>query len=366
MGYSVALFTGHIDENLLCSICSNVLENAVLTNCGHSFCRVCLETWLARPDPPSSCPECRHMLLPGQFSPILAVRNLVMSLEVHCEYREHGCAVTIRLESLKRHAVECNFSPVECVGCGVTVPGHNLAQHHSQCQVIVSVLKDNNVALPTTFKRHAMTSHDSNISVTETSTFNTSQHNKTKKENKGCFDEHGSTGGSSLPVTKEYLPDWQDSVSHVTQLASRVAGLELQLCRMKKDLDVADAKNRKMERDLDKAKQDVHSRRHMLLTHDQYLFDPEMEFARTASSVKKLANYISHNFTSKPPFVDISRIFHAIRRCYQTYGCFETGYEHDVHMLLATAYTCDWFSDTQKMSIGTWLHSSDATSVSRF
>ena len=46
MGYAVARFTGTVDQNLLCSICSSVLEDAVLTPCGHSFCHMCLHTWI--------------------------------------------------------------------------------------------------------------------------------------------------------------------------------------------------------------------------------------------------------------------------------------------------------------------------------
>ena len=46
MGYAVARFTGTVDQNLLCSICSSVLEEAVLTPCGHSFCQMCLHTWI--------------------------------------------------------------------------------------------------------------------------------------------------------------------------------------------------------------------------------------------------------------------------------------------------------------------------------
>ena len=46
MGYAVARFTGTVDQNLLCSICSAVLEEAVLTPCGHSFCQMCLHTWI--------------------------------------------------------------------------------------------------------------------------------------------------------------------------------------------------------------------------------------------------------------------------------------------------------------------------------
>lgn len=46
MGYAVGRFSEDVNENLLCSICSCVLEEAVLTPCGHSFCHNCLTTWI--------------------------------------------------------------------------------------------------------------------------------------------------------------------------------------------------------------------------------------------------------------------------------------------------------------------------------
>ncbi len=46
MGYAVGRFSEEVNENLLCSICSCVLEEAVLTPCGHSFCNTCLTTWI--------------------------------------------------------------------------------------------------------------------------------------------------------------------------------------------------------------------------------------------------------------------------------------------------------------------------------
>jgi hypothetical protein len=35
-----------IDEELLCVICTEILYKAVSLNCGHSFCRECLENSL--------------------------------------------------------------------------------------------------------------------------------------------------------------------------------------------------------------------------------------------------------------------------------------------------------------------------------
>ena len=47
MGFGTHRFVSSVDPNLVCSVCGGVLEDAVLTPCGHSFCRLCLHTWLA-------------------------------------------------------------------------------------------------------------------------------------------------------------------------------------------------------------------------------------------------------------------------------------------------------------------------------
>ena len=81
MGYSITRFVASVDANLLCSICSAVLEDPVLTPCGHSFCLLCLETWLEHSGA-SSCPECRGAIGSDETRPIRSVRNLINGLEV--------------------------------------------------------------------------------------------------------------------------------------------------------------------------------------------------------------------------------------------------------------------------------------------
>ena len=114
MGYPVAQFVSSIDENLLCGVCGGVLQEPVLTSCGHSFCRECLEAWLDRPSP-TSCPECRADVLRGDVHPILCVRNFVLSLLVTCPNVDRGCQATIQLERLTNHVCnECAFGDVTC------------------------------------------------------------------------------------------------------------------------------------------------------------------------------------------------------------------------------------------------------------
>lgn len=46
----------HIVDTLDCAVCRHTLEDAVTLECGHSFCKVCVERWRARKDN-RGCPK---------------------------------------------------------------------------------------------------------------------------------------------------------------------------------------------------------------------------------------------------------------------------------------------------------------------
>ena len=109
MGYALTQFACTVDENLLCGVCGGVLEDAVLTSCGHSFCSACLHTWLERQI--ATCPECRCELGSTNLHPIICVRNFILSLPVTCPNAERGCTATVQLERVTSHVkTECEFA----------------------------------------------------------------------------------------------------------------------------------------------------------------------------------------------------------------------------------------------------------------
>nr|KAG5696994.1 hypothetical protein BaRGS_008456 [Batillaria attramentaria] len=89
MGFGTQRFVSAVDPNLVCGVCGGVLEDAVLTPCGHSFCCLCLHTWLARPAA-LTCPECRAPVSPDSVKPVHPLRNLIRGLDVQCEHSERG------------------------------------------------------------------------------------------------------------------------------------------------------------------------------------------------------------------------------------------------------------------------------------
>lgn len=120
MGYAIQRFISSIDPNLICGICANVLQDAVITPCGHSFCQQCLETWLESSET-DTCPTCRTTTLVFDLIPVLAIRGLVGNLHTSCENAERGCKMVVKLDSVASHSRECDFALVKCHGCGEQV-----------------------------------------------------------------------------------------------------------------------------------------------------------------------------------------------------------------------------------------------------
>lgn len=320
MGYGLNKFVGNVDQNLLCSICSSVLEDAVLTPCGHSFCLLCLETWLARPVCITSCPECRSPVDSYQARPILSVRNLVSNLSVRCDHHDRGCRVVCKLDTVKNHLEICAFSPVECAGCGTTVNRIQLADHQITCTVIADTLSEEDSAA----------GPYAHLSPTSSG----------KVYPNGAGGQNGHFPGQ------------------VSELASRVASLELQLKKMKTDLEAADVRNKKLERELNAAKDDLEEKRSILLSNHYVDFDPDYDYGFAPNTVAKLSSLISRFLHRKPTYVDAGRVFNCIKRCYDHYArCGSSNFENDTHMLLATAYASNWFTDVQNLSLHCWLQS---------
>lgn len=55
-----------LDKDMLCPICMQIIKEAFLTACGHSFCYMCIITHLRNK---SDCPCCGHYLTNNQLYP---------------------------------------------------------------------------------------------------------------------------------------------------------------------------------------------------------------------------------------------------------------------------------------------------------
>jgi len=134
MGYETARFAESVDEELICTICGQVLESPVqIRQCEHCFCSTCINEWLKHQ---SVCPVDRSPVSPRDdlIQPPRILRNLLSRLKISCVYKSYGCSTIVRLDGLQAHHDECEFNPkrpVSCdQGCGLIVPLDEVPQHN--------------------------------------------------------------------------------------------------------------------------------------------------------------------------------------------------------------------------------------------
>ena len=305
MGYGVQRFIAPIDPNLICGICSAVLEDAVLTPCGHTFCLRCITTWLGRPST-DTCPECRSNVAMEHVKPVLSLRNLINGFDVECDFNERGCKVIIKLDRLKSHLETCGYVPVECAGCSNTISRFELASHQIRCEAIANSIRDDEDDNDTS---HRLSSIRFNHSLNSTD---------------------------------------------ISELISKIANLEFQVKTLKRDLQISESKNRVLDREYRKTKEELQQKRSELIEINSD-FDPDYEYGYTPQSIAKLSFLIARFLLKKPAYIDRDKIFSAVRRCYDKYARCGSEFEHDVHMLLATAFASNWFPESYRTTIHYWL-----------
>lgn len=288
MGYSVHRFVSHVDPNLICGICANVLEDSVITPCGHSFCKNCLETWLENSET-DTCPTCRTTTLVFDLIPVLSLRGLVSNLHTSCDHVESGCKMVVKLENLAKHSRECEFGLVKCGACGEQVKRRDLAGHYTNCA---------------------------------------------EMENNGKTER-------------------KPQVSMVEELSKNVALLELDLKKTKEALKLSQEEVRRVEKDL----RDIRNQFNVRESGQGYVdpdWDPDYNHGYSPQSISQLSRLIARHLLHKPYYVDRNRTFTAIKRCYDFYHNYP-GYTQDVHMLVATCFACNWFTEHQRKHFDRWL-----------
>jgi len=135
MGYDVGRFVGVVDEELLCPICSCVLQSPLqLAGCEHAFCSECIRQWITRGS--ATCPVDRTEVTEQELQSVPRIlKNLLSRLEIRCDYDVHGCSLTVRLDGLSSHLKNCEHNPKKPVacqkGCGLaTIPKDELKDHN--------------------------------------------------------------------------------------------------------------------------------------------------------------------------------------------------------------------------------------------
>jgi len=133
MGYEVHRFQGEVDEELICPICSGVLEDPLqATPCEHAFCKSCIQQWLQRQP---TCPVDRGGLSDVNLRCVPRIlKNLLSRLRIACDNQPYGCSAVLKLDILGSHLVDCEFNPKKPLpcekGCGSIIPKDELKDHN--------------------------------------------------------------------------------------------------------------------------------------------------------------------------------------------------------------------------------------------
>nr|QNG39869.1 tumor necrosis factor receptor associated factor 3B [Andrias davidianus] len=127
-GYTEA-FVLPISEKHKCELCHLVLCQPKQTECGHRFCRTCLDTLLSFPS--ALCPADQNSLhCINAFNDVCCQREIIQ-LQVYCRNREVGCTEQLPLEALEKHLNNCPHQRVQCPhsACRESLPRCQLAEH---------------------------------------------------------------------------------------------------------------------------------------------------------------------------------------------------------------------------------------------
>lgn len=133
MGFELTRFQGEVDEELVCPICSGVLEDPLQAPvCEHAFCRACIQEWISRQP---NCPVDRQHITSVQLRPVPRIlRNLLSRLCINCDNAEYGCTRVLKLDTLATHLEECEHNPKRLIpceqGCGLVIPKDELKDHN--------------------------------------------------------------------------------------------------------------------------------------------------------------------------------------------------------------------------------------------
>ena len=117
MGWNITMFPlkDQIERegDLICSICTNVLEDPVQTPCSHVFCKKCIQKWLDTGS--NNCPIDRELLTLDLLRPEsrITMRRL-NRLSIRCKNYSTGCRLMSLLEDMPRlmehEANDCNVA----------------------------------------------------------------------------------------------------------------------------------------------------------------------------------------------------------------------------------------------------------------
>ena len=91
------LVTENIDEEFICTICHDVLENPkIISNCEHVFCHTCINEWSINSN---TCPVDREQIQ-DLVKPQRIFLNVLNRLKLRCQFENLGCKIVIERKNM--------------------------------------------------------------------------------------------------------------------------------------------------------------------------------------------------------------------------------------------------------------------------
>ena len=90
---------------LTCAICQSIFKNPSRINCGHTYCKICIDMWFKTN---KNCPICRVKIAKSKASKDLIAENIINNLEVKCSNK--GCPWIGMLDMFNSHKSSCYFT----------------------------------------------------------------------------------------------------------------------------------------------------------------------------------------------------------------------------------------------------------------
>ncbi|XP_043942074.1 zinc-binding protein A33-like isoform X2 [Protopterus annectens] len=120
--------SGHpqdIMEEFTCPVCLEFLNVPVMLECGHNFCRSCIDrVWESKKQP--SCPECREECTAGKYAMNRLLANVIKRVQIQCEKEERPSPCEkdqFCMEHNKRLELFCKDDDI--LVCSQCVPEHH-------------------------------------------------------------------------------------------------------------------------------------------------------------------------------------------------------------------------------------------------
>lgn len=143
MGFDTGRFLDQIDDELTCGLCFGVLEDPLVTTCGHVYCAQCLVHWIAEN---GTCPLTCEQLAIDDLKKIGPLTHLISKLNIRCAYYQSGCQAILKIESLQTHQHKCQYVK------GLTSGDKIMENSDSLDQSLQVVVCDRGCGLPLLFE----------------------------------------------------------------------------------------------------------------------------------------------------------------------------------------------------------------------